>query len=173
MSDTVTNLLTDFADAFDYLDGGNNKLFRAHARRAWLALKDLVGEDKAIEEIRKLVNTTTAWTDEDRKKINDIVGKKIFESTIEEGQQNAGISYNEFEREMAEILSSGSAFEMTPWHEKELAKLAQKVNKNDVVKYLTKYYNSVDPEDLREDELEVVGDIFHVNIDFDGQITPK
>ena len=68
-------------------------------------------------------------------------------------------TYEEFSEEMSSILSSGSVFEMSPWHKNSIAKLIDGMDRDSVVMQLNLWYAGEDPSDLREGELGTIAEL--------------
>lgn len=67
-------------------------------------------------------------------------------------------SYEEFSDGMTDILSSGSPFELSDWHEKSIAELIEGMDRDSVVQFLNMWYAGEDPEELREGELSYIAE---------------
>jgi len=68
-------------------------------------------------------------------------------------------TYEDFSTEMTEILSSGSVFEMSDWHETSIAELFSGMDRDCVIDFVNRWYASQNAEELRDGELATVADL--------------
>ena len=73
-------------------------------------------------------------------------------------------SYEEFASEMTNILSSGSVVEMSDWHHEHIASLFEGMDHDCVLDFVNRWYESQNPEELRDGELETVAELIN-NLD--------
>ena len=80
-------------------------------------------------------------------------------------------TYQEFDDEMSDILSSGQCFEMSTFHITQIKTLISEMDHDRVVEDLNIWYANQEPSDLREGELghiaEMIGASVSVKIVFE------
>ena len=67
-------------------------------------------------------------------------------------------TYEEFDDQMSDILSSGSCFEMSNFHRTEIKELLSGMDRDCVINDLNTWYGKQEPEELREGELSYIGE---------------
>lgn len=70
-------------------------------------------------------------------------------------------TYEEFDDQMTDILSSGSCFEMSEWHVKRVKELISEMDRDRVIEDLNIWYGNQEPSDLREDEISSIAEMIN------------
>lgn len=70
-------------------------------------------------------------------------------------------TYEEFDDQMSDILSSGSCFEMSKWHVKQVKELISEMDRDRIVEDLNIWYGTQEPSELREGELSYISEMIN------------
>ena len=69
------------------------------------------------------------------------------------------MTYEEFDDQMSDILSSGSCFEMSNFHREEIKELFSEMDRGRIIEDLNGWYGEQEPSELREGELEYIAEL--------------
>ena len=67
-------------------------------------------------------------------------------------------TYEEFDDEMGDILSSGSCFEMSKFHTTSIAELFSEMDRDRIIEDLNIWYGTQEPDQLREGEISYIAE---------------
>ncbi len=68
-------------------------------------------------------------------------------------------TYEEFEDNLGNILSSGGCGEVSDFHEESITELVSGMDRDSVVDFFNIFYTDQDPSELREGELSLISEI--------------
>lgn len=70
------------------------------------------------------------------------------------------MTYEDFDEQMDDILSSGQGSDLSNWHKNQLKELFGSFpNKELAVEYANTYYSTIEPEYIREEELDYIASL--------------
>lgn len=73
-------------------------------------------------------------------------------------------TYEEFDDQISDILSSGSCFEMSNFHITSIKELISEMDRDRVIEDLNIWYANQEPADLREGELGYISEMIDASV---------